>query len=101
MEGVGEASLDIFEFRRRGGRAEYAKKAARRMWPREWFALGELGAAEDVPFGPRAVVRRPRGARAYLDRAYPGWSRKAVVQGHHSDIFDFVKKVVLRHELAL
>ena len=67
----------------------------------EWFAVGELESDEDVPFGQGAVVRRPHGARAYLDRAYPGWSRKAVVQGHHTDIFDFVKKVVLRHELEL
>ena len=96
------ACLDIFSFRRRGGRAEYSTAVARRMWPREWFAAGDLEDTEEVPFGDSgASIARPRRCGEYLDRSYPGWSKTAVVQGHHSDIFDFVLKVVLRHEVRL
>ena len=95
-----EACIDIFSFKRNGRRAEYSAKAARTMWPREWFEAARLEDIEVAPFGDEgASIARPRQFTSYLNRAYPGWSRKAVIQGHHSDIFDFVKKVVVRHEV--
>lgn len=94
------ATLDIFTFRTEATRVVYTHRAARRMWPNEWFARGDLDALETARFGPGHIPCPPaRAARRYLDRAYPGWSSRAVIQGHHHDPLDFVRKVVLRHEV--
>lgn len=92
------ASIDLFPFRLAGDRIEYAFSVARRMWQNEWFAKDELLPLRENEFGGQSLAA-PAVSYPYLDRSYPGWAERAVVQGSHLDPLDLAHSVIFRQEM--
>ena len=46
-----------------------------------------------------SALAAPAASRPYLDRSYPGWAERAVVQGSHLDPLDLAHSVIFRQEM--
>ena len=73
----------------------YAAKQGRCLWPQNYYRKAEIFNKQseldcvELPFGP-LQVKAPRGFSKYLDRAYGGWRRYAIISRHSVGYVDCV-----------
>jgi hypothetical protein len=70
-------------------RFEYAKEYARKQWPREYFTDQELFPLREAKYG-YIQIPVPNKAEEALERMYPKWKTKGVIDGGHRDDFSDV-----------